>query len=184
MPLETPMPLIRPATPADAASLLEIYRPYVEGTAVSFETELPSVETFAARIDKALQGWAWLVAEVDGQCVGYAYGGAHRERAAYRWSTETSAYIRAGWQGKGLGRMLYQALFERLAERGCCNALAVVVVPNDASVALHRAVGFETVGVFKRGGHKFGAWHDVMWLQRVLRDFPPHEAGGATTGQS
>jgi phosphinothricin acetyltransferase len=178
------MPLIRSATPADAASLLEIYRPYVEGTAVSFETELPSVETFAARIDKALQSWAWQVAEVDGQCVGYAYGGAHRERAAYRWSTETSAYIRTGWQGKGLGKVLYQALFERLAERGYCNALAVVVVPNDASVALHRAVGFETVGVFKRGGHKFGAWHDVMGLQRVLRDFPPHEAGGATTGQS
>jgi phosphinothricin acetyltransferase len=178
------MPAIRPATPDDAASLLEIYRPYVEGTAVSFETETPSVQAFADRIDKALNGWAWLVAEEDGQCVGYAYGGPHRERAAYRWSTETSAYIRAGWQGKGLGKMLYQALFERLAERGYCNALAVVVVPNDASVALHRAVGFETVGVFKRGGHKFGAWHDVMWLQRVLRDFPPHEAGGATTGPS
>lgn len=173
------MVLIRPATLADAASLLDIYRPYVEGTTVSFETEVPSVEAFAARIEKALQGWAWLVAEVDGQCVGYAYGGAHRERAAYRWSTETSAYIRAGWQGKGLGKMLYRALFERLAERGYCNALAVVVVPNDASVALHRAVGFKTVGVFQRGGHKFGAWHDVMWLQRVLRDLPPpaHEAG-------
>lgn len=167
------MVLIRPATPADAASVLEIYRPYVEGTAVSFETEVPSLEVFAARIDKALQGWAWLVAEVDGQCVGYAYGSAHRERAAYRWSTETSAYIRSGWQGKGLGKRLYQSLFERLAARGYCNALAVVVLPNDASVALHRAVGFETVGVFQRGGHKFGAWHDVMWLQRVLRDAPP-----------
>ena len=169
------MPLIRPATTADAACLLEIYRPYVEGTAVSFETETPSVQAFAARIDKALNGWAWLVAEEDGQCVGYAYGGPHRERAAYRWSTETSAYIRAGWQGKGLGKMLYQALFERLAERGYCNALAVVVVPNDASVALHRAVGFEAVGVFKRGGHKFDTWHDVMWLQRTIREWPPKE---------
>jgi phosphinothricin acetyltransferase len=165
--------LIRPATPADAAGLLEIYQPYVEGTAVSFETEVPSAKDFAARIDKALQGWAWLVAEVDGQCVGYAYGSGHRERAAYRWSTETSAYVRPSWQGKGLGRALYRSLFERLAERGYCNALAVVVVPNEASVAMHRAVGFETVGVFKRGGHKFGAWHDVMWLQRVLRNEPP-----------
>ena len=176
------MPAIRPATPDDAASLLEIYRPYVEGTAVSFETETPSVQAFADRIDKALNGWAWLVAEEDGQCVGYAYGGPHRERAAYRWSTETSAYIRAGWQGKGLGRMLYQALFERLAERGYCNALAVVVVPNDASVALHRAVGFEAVGVFKRGGHKFGAWYDVMWLQRPLRTSPPDEDRGPAPG--
>ena len=176
------MPAIRPATPDDAASLLEIYRPYVEGTAVSFETETPSVQAFADRIDKALNGWAWLVAEEDGQCVGYAYGGPHRERAAYRWSTETSAYIRAGWQGKGLGKMLYQALFERLAERGYCNALAVVVVPNDASVALHRAVGFEAVGVFKRGGHKFDTWHDVMWLQRALRTTPPDEDRGPAPG--
>lgn len=170
------MPLIRSATSDDAASLLEIYRPYVEGTAVSFETEVPAVDAFAARITKALDGWAWLVAEEDGQCVGYAYGSAHRERAAYRWSTETSAYVRPGWQGRGLGRVLYQALFERLAERGYCNALAVVVVPNDASVALHRAVGFEPVGVFKRGGHKFGAWHDVMWLQRSIREAPPADA--------
>jgi len=116
------------------------------------------------------------VAEVDGQCVGYVYASAHRERTAYRWSTETSAYIREGWQGRGLGKMLYQGLFERLAARGYCNALAVVVVPNDASVALHRAVGFETVGVFRRGGHKFGAWHDVMWMQRVLRESPPADA--------
>lgn len=176
------MPAIRPATPDDAASLLEIYRPYVEGTAVSFETETPSVQAFADRIDKALNGWAWLVAEADGQCVGYAYGSLHRERPAYRWSTETSAYIRAGWQGKGLGKMLYQALFERLAERGYCNALAVVVVPNDASVALHRAVGFEAVGVFKRGGHKFDTWHDVMWLQRALRTSPPDEDRGTAPG--
>jgi phosphinothricin acetyltransferase len=78
--------------------------------------------------------------------------------------------------------MLYQALFERLAERGYCNALAVVVVPNDASVALHLAVGFEAVGVFKRGGHKFDTWHDVMWLQRALRTSPPDEDRGTAPG--
>jgi L-amino acid N-acyltransferase YncA len=173
------MPRIRTATEQDAASLLEIYRPYVQDTAVSFETEVPSVEAFAGRIAKALAGWAWLVAEEDGQCVGYAYASAHRERAAYRWSTETSVYVRPGWQGRGLAWALYTALFERLAALGYCNALAIVVVPNDASVALHRSVGFEPVGVFKRGGHKFGAWHDVMWLQRALRDLPP-TSGHAT----
>ena len=176
------MPAIRPATPDDAASLLEIYRPYVEGTAVSFETETPSVEAFAARIDKALNGWAWLVAEQDGQCVGYAYGSLHRERAAYRWSVETSAYVRAGWHGRGLGQALYRALFDELAERGYCNALAVVVLPNPASLALHRSVGFEEVGVIKRGGHKFNRWHDVMWLQRVLRASPPEDDGGSVPG--
>jgi len=176
------MPLIRPATTADAACLLEIYRPYVEGTAVSFETETPSVQAFAARIDKALNGWAWLVAEQDGQCVGYAYGSLHRERAAYRWSVETSAYVRAGWHGRGLGQALYRALFNELAERGYCNALAVVVLPNPASLALHRSVGFEEVGVIKRGGHKFKRWHDVMWLQRVLRSSPPEDDGGTAPG--
>ena len=176
------MPLIRPATTADAACLLEIYRPYVEGTAVSFETETPSVQAFAARIDKALNGWAWLVAEQDGQCVGYAYGSLHRERAAYRWSVETSAYVRAGWHGRGLGQALYRALFDELAERGYCNALAVVVLPNPASLALHRSVGFEEVGVIKRGGHKFNRWHDVMWLQRALRTSPPDEDRGTAPG--
>jgi phosphinothricin acetyltransferase len=176
------MPAIRPATPDDAASLLEIYRPYVEGTAVSFETETPSVQAFAARIDKALNGWAWLVAEQDGQCVGYAYGSLHRERAAYRWSVETSAYVRAGWHGRGLGQALYRALFDELAERGYCNALAVVVLPNPASLALHRSVGFEEVGVIKRGGHKFKRWHDVMWLQRMLRASPPEDDGGSVPG--
>lgn len=169
----TPQTLIRDARPGDAAELLEIYRPYVEGTAVSFETEAPGLEAFTARIVKALEGWAWVVAERDGRCVGYAYGTAHRERAAYRWSVETSAYVGPGHSGRGLGQALYAALFERLATRGYCNALAVVVLPNEASLGLHRAAGFEPVGVFRRAGWKFGAWHDVAWLQRALRSLPP-----------
>lgn len=177
------MLLIRDATVDDAASLLDIYRPYVTGTAVSFETETPSLEDFSERIAKALKGWAWLVAEEDGQCVGYAYGSAHRERAAYRWSTETSAYVRTGWQGRGIGQTLYRTLFNHLSQRGYCNALAVVVLPNEASVALHRSVGFEPVGVFKRGGHKLGAWHDVMWLQRTLRLSPPENDSATRADQ-
>src|SRR4029078_11079143 len=84
---------IRPAIEADATALLAIYRPFVETTAVSFETVTPTVEEFATRIAKALADWQWLVAERDGRCVGYAYGGLHRERPAYRWSTEVSAYV-------------------------------------------------------------------------------------------
>ena len=84
---------IRRATEADAAALLAIYRPFVEASAISFETIVPTVEEFAARIRKALTGWQWLVAEEDGQSIGYAYGSSHRERAAYRWSTEVSAYV-------------------------------------------------------------------------------------------
>lgn len=164
---------IRQATPADAPALLAIYGPYIERTAVSFETEVPTAEAFAARIGKALGGWDWLLAEADGQCLGYAYGSAHRERAAYRYATEVSAYIDPGHQGRGLGRRLYAALFERLAERGLCTALAGVTQPNAASMALHQAMGFTPVGTFRRAGWKFGAWHDITWLQRPLRDRPP-----------
>lgn len=164
--------LIRPATTADAPALLAIYRPYVETSAVSFETVVPTAAEFAARIGKALNGWHWLVAEHAGSCVGYAYGSAHRERAAYRYSVEVSAYVDTGHHRRGIGRALYLQLFDALAAKGYCHAYAGITLPNDASVALHRGVGFEPVGVFKSVGRKFGRWHDVAWFQRRLRDAP------------
>ena len=102
-----------------------------------------------------------------------AHGSPHRERAAYRWSAETSAYVDPSVQRQGVGKALYLALFEVLAARGYCNAFAGMTLPNDASAALHRSVGFEPIGVFRRVGWKFGTWHDVAWSQRRLRDAPP-----------
>ena len=166
---------IRPATETDAAALLAIYRPFVEASAISFETVAPAVEEFSARIRKALAGWQWLVAEKDGTCIGYAYGSTHRERAAYRWSVEVSAYVAPAHHREGTGRLLYSTLFAELAQKGYCNAYAGVTLPNDASVALHRSVGFTPVGVFEAVGRKFGRWHDVAWFQRRLRDSPPSE---------
>ena len=164
---------IRSAAESDTPALLAIYAPYVERTVVSFETVVPDVEEFAGRIRKSTAQWAWLVAERDGACLGYAYGSAHRERAAYRWSVETSAYVAASARRQGVGKALYLALFDALAARGYCNAYAGMTLPNDASAALHRSVGFEPIGVFHRVGFKFGAWHDVAWAQRRLRDAPP-----------
>ena len=164
---------IRTATEADAANLLSIYRPHVVDTAVSFETELPTVEQFAARIKKILDGWIWLVAEEDGKCVGYAYGTLHRERAAFRWTTETSAYVHADHQHKGIGRALYIKLFEILRQKGYCTAIAVITLPNDASITLHQKLGFTTIGTFQRVGWKFNRWHDVIWMQYQLRELPP-----------
>jgi len=166
-------PTIRSAVEADAAALLAIYRPFVESTAVSFETVVPTVEEFADRIDKALTGWQWLVAEQDGQCIGYAYGSSHRQRQAYRWSVEVSAYVHPNHHRRGVGRALYLRLLEELAQKGFCNAYAGTTLPNEGSVALHRGVGFEFIGVFKAVGRKFGTWHDVAWFQRVLRNSPP-----------
>jgi L-amino acid N-acyltransferase YncA len=165
----------RAARASDAEQLLAIYRPFVEQTAVSFELEAPSLHEFSARITKALAGWHWLVAEHDGQCLGYAYGSMHRDRPAYRWSVEVSAYVHQDYRRKGVGKALYLELFSALAARGFCRALAGVTLPNEASVALHSSVGFTPVGTFAAVGRKFDAWHDVSWFQRKLRDLPPRQ---------
>ena len=161
---------IRRATPADAAVLREIYRPYVETTAISFELEVPSIEEFQRRISVAVEGWSWLVAEVDGKLVGYAYASAHRARQAYRSSVETSAYVREDYQRQGIGRALYTQLLKELGERGFGSAFAGITLPNDASVGFHESLGFEPIGVFPRVGRKFGAWYDVAWFYRSIQD--------------
>ena len=161
---------IRSATPADAAVLREIYRPYVETTAISFELEVPSLEEFQRRISVAVEGWSWLVAEVDGRQVGYAYACAHRAREAYQTSVETSAYVREDYQRQGVGRALYTRLLKELNERGFGSAFAGITLPNDASVGFHESLGFELIGIFPRVGQKFGAWHDVAWFYRSIHD--------------
>jgi phosphinothricin acetyltransferase len=163
---------IRQARPDDASALLEIYRPFVTDAAVSFELEPPSVAEFQERIVKALGQWAWLVAEDEGGPAGYAYATSHRSRGAYRFSVETSAYVHADHRGKGLGKRLYRELLPILADKGYCTAYAGIALPNDASVALHRSVGFTAVGVFRRAGWKLDRWHDVSWWQLPLRDEP------------
>lgn len=166
---------VRDARVDDAAALVEIYRPFVTDTAVSFEAQVPSVAEFAERIGKALAGWAFLVAEQAGRPVGYAYGTSHRARHAYRWSVETSVYLAPGHRGQGLGKRLYIRLLDDLAARGYCNAYGGIALPNEASIALHRSVGFVALGVFPRVGWKFGVWHDVSWWHRPLRDRPPEQ---------
>jgi arsenate reductase (thioredoxin) len=165
--------VIRKATTADAAACVTIYRPFVEATAVSFETTVPTVEEFASRIENSLSAWTWLIAESDGRCIGYAYGHSHRARAAYRWSVEVTIYIEPGHRRQGLGRRLYQRLFDDLTNLGYCNVYAGVTQPNEASMALHRGVGFEYIGTFRAVGRKFDRWHDVAWFQRKLREAPP-----------
>jgi phosphinothricin acetyltransferase len=166
---------IRSATPEDAADILAIYAPIVQDTVISFETAVPTVEAMSERIRATLPMLPWLVSvAADGRIDGYAYAAKHRDRAAYRWSVDASAYIRADRRGRGLGRALYQALFEELRQLGYCEAFAGITVPNEASVGLHRACGFELIGVYRRVGFKLGAWHDVSWWQKslALREIP------------
>ncbi len=164
--------LVRPATAGDGPSCAAVYAPYVEGTAVSFELQAPSGEEMAARIEAAIRTHAWYVLEAEGRVIGYAYGGPMHRRAAYRWSCEVSVYLELGRRRTGAGRALYEALFARLAERGYLNAIAGMTLPNAASEGLHRAMGFETIGVYRRIGFKLGAWHDVEWMQRPLAPTP------------
>ena len=166
---------IRPATENDAAVLLAIYAPFVEASTVSFETVVPTVEEFATRIRNALEQWQWLVAERDQRCIGYSYGSSLRERAAYPWSVEVSAYVHPSAHRRGVGRALYGSLVNDLVRKGFCNAYAGVTLPNAASVGFHRSLGFEPIGTFVAVGRKFGKWHDVAWFHRRLRDSPPFE---------
>ena len=166
---------VRQAAEQDAAAVVRIYAPYVEQTAISFEETVPTGDEMATRIKKCCTRWQWLVAEIDGQVVGYAYGSQHRERAAYRWSVEVSAYVDRNHHRKGIGRALYEPLLAELADKGFCNAFAGITVPNEPSVKLHTAMGFVPIGIFRSIGWKFGQWHDVAWLQRTLRAKPPSE---------
>lgn len=174
-----PEPLIRDADPArDAAACAEIYAPHVEGGAVSFEERAPDAAEMAARIEQSRAGHAWLVAEREGEVAGYAYATAFQERPAYRWSASVSVYVGASARGRGVGRALYGALFERLRERGFRMACAGITLPNEASVGLHESLGFERVGVNPEIGWKDGAWRDVGWYQLELTpagEGPPPE---------
>ena len=162
------MSLVRDATEDDAEACAAIYAPYVTDTAITFEYEPPSPAEMAQRIAAAQRGHAWLVLEDDGRVVGYAYAGAFKERAAYRWSCEVSVYLESGRRRGGGGRLLYEALFARLTERGFRTLVAVMTLPNDASEGLHRALGFEPVGTFRRVGWKHGQWRDVAWAQKSI----------------
>ena len=166
---------IRDARANDAKALLDIYAPFVTETTVSFELTPPTVAEFEARISSAQSQWAWLVAERGGEVVGYAYASAFRTRAAYRFTVETSAYVHPAHRGQGVAGALYRRLFEVLIEKGYCNAYAGIALPNDASAAFHKSLGFTPVGVFHRGGWKFGKWHDISWWEIALQDRPPGE---------
>jgi len=168
---------VRDATVDDGAACAAVYAPYVTDTAITFEDQPPTPAEMAERIARAQKTHAWVVVEDDGRVVGYAYGGPYKERAAYRWACEVSVYLETGRRRSGEGRVLYEALFERLVTRGFRTAVAGMTLPNPASEGLHRAMGFAPVGSHREIGWKHGRWHDVAWVQKVLADGddPPAE---------
>ena len=166
--------LIRTADPhRDAAACAQIYAPYVCGSPVSFEDEPPSAQEMERRVRTTLAYAPWLTASCGEEIAGYAYASHHRERAGYRWAVDVSVYVRPEFQRQGIGRKLYEELFPILERQRFRRAYAGIALPNDASVALHRALGFEEVGVYRRVGWKMGRWLDVVWLGRNIG--PDHD---------
>ncbi len=161
---------IRLATERDAEQVAAIYAPNVTDTVISFESEPPTADEMRRRIEGTLERYPWLVCECQGRVLGYAYAGAHRSRAAYRWSVDVSVYVHEGVRRAGVGRALYASLFAALKLQGFYNAYAGATLPNPGSVGLHESVGFRPVGVYRGVGYKMGAWHDVVWWHLPLRE--------------
>ena len=160
--------MIRFAAAKDAAELLEIYAPYVTGTTVSFEYEVPTVEEFRRRVEETSARYPYLVWEEDGALLGYAYAHPYAARPAYQWSAELTVYLRQGVSRRGLGSQLYGALMELLRLQGVRNVYGCVTAENTASVAFHHALGFREAGRFSQVGYKLGRWLDVLWLEKAL----------------
>lgn len=159
---------IRVATPEDAPALVEIYAPYVQNTAITFEYEVPKADEFSDRILHTLEKYPYLVAAEKNCILGYAYASAFKARAAYSWSVETSLYVREDLRHQGLGSALHKALEEQLRRQHVCNLCACITYPNPASIAFHERHGYRLTAHFHCSGFKLGAWHDMVWMEREL----------------
>lgn len=166
---------IRAAKVSDAPALLEIYAPYILTTSVTYEYVVPSVKEFEGRIEKTLSFYPYLVAELDGEIVGYAYASRFHPRAAYDWATELSIYLRMDVRGKGIGSALYGKLEELLKAQNIINIYACIAYPpkndeylTDASVNYHTHMGYKTVGHFPACACKFDRWYDMVWMEKLL----------------
>lgn len=165
----------RDATLDDAPRLVEIYRYYVERTAVSFEWTTPSVEEFRARMARTMERYPYLVALVGGEVVGYSYAGPFVGRAAYDWSVEMTIYLDPQMRHRGVGGALYAVMEEILRRMGILNLNACIGYPQvddeyltKDSARFHEHLGYHMVGRFHNSGYKFGRWYDMVWMEKIL----------------
>ena len=171
------MTCVRAAALQDAARLLEIYTPFVISedsslSNVSFELEAPSLEEFRQRIVDISTKFPYLVAQVGDELWGYVYCHPYRERLAYQWSVEVTIYLAPVGQGKGLGRVLYEAMEEILRLQGITMAYSCITLGNEHSIKMHEALGYRLIGTFSKSGYKNGQWLDTVWLEKELQPCP------------
>lgn len=169
--------LIRIATSKDAQALAEIYKPFVESTAVSFEYIAPDDAEFAVRINTKLKDYPFLVAEINGEVSGYCYASAFLPRPAYKHSVETTLYIKNGYQNCGIGKKLYKALEELLKLQNVLSLNACIAFAdtpdetlNNNSMAFHSKMGYRYVGRFNASGYKFGRFYDMIWMEKLISE--------------
>ncbi len=161
--------ILRWVMPEDAQQILDIYAPIITNTATSFETEVPSKSEFQQRILIYSSRSPWLVAEKQGRIIGYAYATDHRSRQAYQWNQEVTAYVHKDHRKKGVAKLLYLKLLEILKMMSFSKVIAVITLPNDPSIAFHKALGFKHIGEMKDVGFKNGKWHSTSWWDLDLR---------------
>lgn len=171
------MVIIREAKLTDDRRLLEIYAYYVTDTAITFETVVPDRTEFRHRMEIVRQRYPYLVAEVDGRIVGYAYAAAFHPRAAYAWAAESAIYVDRDCRLGGIGRNLYEALEAALRRMKVLNLNACIGSPADGaadeyltsnSEDFHAHMGYRLVGRFHKCGYKFGRWYDMIWMEKML----------------
>ena len=170
--------MIRIATTADIPAILEIYGPYILNTTYTFEYTVPTVAEFTARFEAITEKFPWLVWEEQGKVLGYAYGSAPFERAAYAWCGETSVYLAPEAHRKGIGSKLCTAVEEMLWLQGYRVIYSLITSENTPSLRFHEAIGYRPGFVCQRCGMKFGRWLDVHWLEKrrddgSIPDAPP-----------
>ncbi|MGI5856321.1 MAG: GNAT family N-acetyltransferase [Candidatus Merdivicinus sp.] len=161
-------PILRSASLSDAAGILDVYAPYIRDTAITFEYTVPSLPEFRQRIQTIQQRFPYLVCEEDGQLLGYAYASSHHERAAYAWNAELSIYVRPQCQRRGIAGALCRSVIEILRLLGYRSLYSRITIPNPASLALHRSLGFREEGRYTATGFKLGQWRDMAKLSLVL----------------
>ena len=160
--------MIRIAEERDLPEILSIYAPYVLNTTHTFEYDVPTAEEFLARFRSVTAAFPWLVWEEAGRILGYAYGSAPFERAAYRWSCETSVYLRPEARGRGIGRALYTALEKILTLQGFRRNYAIITSENAGSLAFHEHLGYRTAARLPGCAYKFGRCLGIVWMEKEL----------------
>ena len=161
---------IRLAQRSDVSGILEIYAPFILGTAVTFEETVPDEESFWKRMQDIMAELPYLVCEIGGQIAGYAYASGYRSRASYRWSKEVSVYVHPDFRRKKVAAALYASLHEMVRYQGIANLLAIITMPNEASVAFHEHFGYVKCGEFSKVGYKLNQWQNVGWFELFLQD--------------